>query len=280
MVDPFVEAAANVFRYPASPLRPARSVRLRGLPILQTLAERRILFPLCLLPVPGTLGTERPLRLQRRDIEPQAMPSPRTGLHRRSLAIMDDYGYDMHYRFAGKRLDLAQLYLALRKLTGESGRWFDDYKGSFSFPFGLDVLRKSAEYPYLLEVRNNRTMQEFMVRKVVAPDDPRLAEHIIHDAFAGEFSRHEIIQTIACLYRFLLAFWETMKDDPHEPFLRAVTSNLVLFGFCDGDTFEKQYVSDTRFHALREKYGQRVNEQKAANGQAPTRRRHGRGSSR
>ena len=98
-----------------------------------------------------------------------------------------------------------------------------------------------------------------------------MADHVIHDAFAGEFSRHEIVQTIACLYRLILAFWQTMKDDPHETFLRAVTSNLVLFGFCDGRTFEKQYVSDTRFHSMREKYEQRVNEQKAANGQAVTR---------
>ena len=32
---------------------------------------------------------------------------------------------------------------------------------------------ETSRHPYLLKVRNNRTMQEFMVRKFVAPDDPR-----------------------------------------------------------------------------------------------------------
>src|SRR5689334_16330657 len=66
-------------------------------------------------------------------------------LLRRSLAIEEDYGFEVRFflALAERRdaLNFAQAYLALRETAGESGRLFDDWKGSFSFPFALDVRR-------------------------------------------------------------------------------------------------------------------------------------------
>jgi hypothetical protein len=78
-------------------------------------------------------------------------------LLRRSLATKDDSlaVYWMLYGpSASLRLSQPAAYLALKHLSGESGRWFDNYKCSFSFPFALDVAREGRTFPYLLEVRN------------------------------------------------------------------------------------------------------------------------------
>jgi hypothetical protein len=86
-------------------------------------------------------------------------------LLRRSLAIEEDYGFVMDLllarRRAGTALGFPEVYLALTDLAGPSGEYFDDWKGSFSFPFTLEVVKGRRRVPYLFEVRNHRSCLEF-----------------------------------------------------------------------------------------------------------------------
>ncbi len=177
-------------------------------------------------------------------------------LHRRSLAIDHHCGLDLWWHFCWQRpdrktLNRAELYLTLKNWIGESGRCYDDWKCSFSFPFSLDVLREGHELPYLLEIRNERTSLEFSIRKVVAADDPRLQEHLVHKPFTDEFSKDDMLRTFLYLYGFLVGYWSTIKDHEHDPFVRPVASEHILFGFCDGRTFDKQYDSEEAYLAAR-----------------------------
>ena len=79
------------------------------------------------------------------------------------------------------RLSQPAANLTLKHLSGESGRWLDDFQVSFSFPFALNVERDGQTFPYLVEVRNYRGGLEFPLRRVVDADDSRLAEHLVHE---------------------------------------------------------------------------------------------------
>ena len=120
-------------------------------------------------------------RSRRIELQPRGMPCQLVrlddaefiALSRRSIAIEEDYGFYwslfLNARRDDMQLNLAQVYLALKHLSGESGEYIDDWKGSFSFPFALDVIKNQREFAYLLDVRNHRGSLEFVVRKIVPP---------------------------------------------------------------------------------------------------------------
>lgn len=182
-------------------------------------------------------------------------------LHRRSLAIHEDLGF---YLFSPmwrslERLSFGQVYVALKALTGASGKWYDDWKGSFSFPFKLDVTKGNCTFNYLLNIRNFRSHIEFSLRKVVDARDPRLKDHLLHQPFADEFSQDEINSFIAYFYSFLTGYLEVrlpvMKVDP---FVQKAQSNHILFGYYDGQFFEQEIDSSEEFNAEFKYYRDRI----------------------
>ncbi len=183
-------------------------------------------------------------------------------LRQRSIAIQSDTGFELRLflslRETRQDLNFAQVYLALKSLSGESSRYFDEWKGSFSFPFSLDILKDGCVLSYLLEVRTKRDSLYFDVRKVVAVDDARLPKHLIHPPFADEFSREKMNQFTVYLYGFLIGLWKSLGRQPLEPFVRKVPSDLILFGCCNGETFEEQYDSEAAYTAALHRYEQQV----------------------
>ena len=82
-------------------------------------------------------------------------------LWQNSLKIKDDYGFYLDFYLSlqreGEYLNLAQVYVTLKSICGESGRFFDDWKGSFSFPFLLEIIKLGKTYPkYLLDIYDFR----------------------------------------------------------------------------------------------------------------------------
>jgi hypothetical protein len=193
-------------------------------------------------------------------------------LLRRSLAIEEDYWFHIRLYLdlerQGERLNFAEVYLTLRELTGESGTYLDPWKCSFSFPFALEVRRGERSHKYLLEVRNQRDSLYFPLRKIVDPEDKRLKEHLIHPPFADEFSREEINRFVAYLYGYLMGRWGVFRRRPLKPFLRKAASNLLVFGYCGGSTFEEQYQSEEAYDAACQRYEERIRQEVAASPQA------------
>jgi hypothetical protein len=189
-------------------------------------------------------------------------------LLRRSLAIDEDYGFEVCFWLAlaarGDALNFAQVYLALREIAGESGWYFDHWKGSFSFPFALEVRRAERSFSYLLEIRNQRDSLCYPIRRIVAPEDRRLKEYRIHPPFADEFSREEINRFLVRLYGYLTGVWRGLRGRPLKPFLHAVPSNLIVFGYCGGVAFEEHYDSEEAYHAACQSYEERIREEEAA----------------
>ncbi|MGH7173947.1 MAG: hypothetical protein ACRELF_06155 [Gemmataceae bacterium] len=165
-------------------------------------------------------------------------------LRRRSLAIQDPLltVYLMLCKqTAPLRLSQPAAYLTLKHLVGESGRWFDDYKCSFSFPFALDVERERQTSSYLFEVRNYGGGLEFPIRRVVDERDDRLAEQRVHEPFEEELGAEAIRVLVLRFVGRLMGVWEVIRKRRHEPFVQTVRKNLLVFGCHEGKVFEKWY---------------------------------------
>jgi hypothetical protein len=171
----------------------------------------------------------------------------------RSIAIAEDGLFIMHLArqasAEGEDLNFAEIHFVLQRLYSRSGRTFDDWKGSFSFPFSLEIIRHDRSLPYTLEVRNRRTSLEFAIRRIVS--DPAEADHAIHQPIPAEFSREEINYFIAYFYGYLGGYLEALLERKPRicPFIRRIESNLILYGYRDGAFFEDYYDDPDAFNA-------------------------------
>jgi hypothetical protein len=189
-------------------------------------------------------------------------------LRRLSLAIQEDSRFMLDFLLSWScrngALTVGKVYAALCHLTGPTGKSFDNYKGSFSFPFSLDVLQEGRSLPYLFEVRDFRGGLEFPIRKVVEVEDPRLREHRYHVPFADELSNEAINCLVAYWCAYVKGYWSRVKPFWQEPFVLAVESNHVLFGFAEGRFFEEQYESEDSFSSTCGRYQETVRRERDA----------------
>lgn len=75
---------------------------------------------------------------------------------------------------------------------------------------------------------------------------------------AGEFSREEIQYFVSYFVGFLEGYWESWGPSWKDPFLLAVQSNLILYGFDGEDFFCRQFDSDDEFEGTRARLAERL----------------------
>jgi hypothetical protein len=176
-------------------------------------------------------------------------------LGRHSIAIADDgmFLIQLLYPVVSRQeeqgnLNIAEFHFVLEHVYGESGLHYDDYKGSFSFPFALDVIRADQTFPYLLNVHNHRSSLEFSLRKFVGREGK--VDHVVHPPLENEFGRKEINSFIAFFYDFLRGRLKCLLASGMQPtpFAHRVRSNLILYGYCDGRFFDQQFDREEEFY--------------------------------
>ena len=170
-------------------------------------------------------------------------------LHKNSIAIFEDY---WHLMYLCKDKDLiysscSKMYTVLKNLFGESGRYYDNYKGSFSFPFLIHFLKGDEEFGYLMNVHNVRSSIEFNFVKLISTDDDRFKRDILHKPF-DEFPKEEIIYFINFFVGYLTGAFEIIAKSYDEFFFKIVDSNLILFGYKDGSFFDNHYEDIEEFN--------------------------------
>jgi len=172
-------------------------------------------------------------------------------LRQNSIAIADDYGFYIDfYRYLKQKneeLNLAQIYVTLEAICGESGRFFDDWKGSFTFPFFLEVSKSGQKFDYLLDIYDNRGSLYFGIRKQIQPHDSYDLS-LMYQPFPEEFSRQDIQAFISYLYGYIQGYFETIQDTYNQFFFKRVASNGIVFGYKDGEFFEEQYDSPETYN--------------------------------
>ncbi len=181
-------------------------------------------------------------------------------LMRKSLAIQDDYRFliELHMTNENDNLNFAEIQIILSEQFGPSGKYFDTYKGSFSFPFALDVVRGENQFAYLFEVNNCRDSLYYKVRKIVLENDPRLKEHLIRQPMENEFSRTEINRFTAYFHGYLRGYWKSIRERPHESFVRTIPAGSIVYGYVEGRAFEESHDTQEKLDAATEYYRAKI----------------------
>lgn len=161
-----------------------------------------------------------------------------------SICIADDYKFYSDFYFCLRQrdelLNLAQIYIALKTLCGESNNFIDKYKGSFSFPFLIEVRKAGKKFDYLLDIYDFRGSLYFGIRKLLQFDDS-YNRGVSYPPFAEEFSRNEINNFVNYFYGYIKGFFEAIQSNYQQFFFKKVDSNGILFGYKDGKFFEEHY---------------------------------------
>ena len=175
-------------------------------------------------------------------------------VRRQSVAIEEDYGLLMRLNSGSsgdERLSLGQARSALTKLAGPSAQSFDNFKQSFCFPFLHGVPADRPTTIYLMTVHDIRGSLYFLNRRVVAKDDPRIEQHLLHKPFLEELNREELNLLAATMYGYLKGFSEHIIP---RPFVEKVDSQQIVYGYADGNYFEEVHVEEDAYEAAIDKW--------------------------
>lgn len=140
-------------------------------------------------------------------------------------------------------IELAKIYSALTYLVGYGDNNYDSYKGSYSFWFELEVSKNNKTSRYLYHMYHFRSYMEFLIYQIADLDDQRdpnsynpPQDDLFSDADICFFSNY--------FCGFFIGFTEgitktgTIKPNP---FMKSSQSNLMLFGYKDGQYFCNNY---------------------------------------
>jgi hypothetical protein len=159
------------------------------------------------------------------------------------IAISNSAFYAV-YSLLDDEFNLPQIYAGLTYLTGPGDDKYDDYKGSFSFTFKLNVKKPEYETEYIYRVVHYRSYIEFFVHEIVAKDDPR-DEEIMHSPNDKRFSDKDIRMFSACFLKFAVMY---IENQTIKPFVKSSDSNLILFGYKNNKYFHQTYQEHEEYH--------------------------------
>ena len=172
------------------------------------------------------------------------------------IPIQNDAYFDFGEKIINDPLILPKLYSALTNLTGPSDDWYDDYKGSFSFTFELEVLKNGNTSKYCYHIYHYRSYIEFAVYHIVPENDSRNPEHYAqpNDEL---FSDKDICVFSNFLYYYALKCMEKNGYTP-QTFVKFSDSNLLLFGYEQNEYFYKSYEDQESYQLELKNYCKRL----------------------
>jgi len=142
-------------------------------------------------------------------------------LRKNCILIDEDY---LHLLSLSRDKDVifssfSKMFIALKELFGDSGKYYDDWKGSFSFPFIISFKKSEEEFRYIMNIYNIRSSIEFNIAKLIQADDERFERDVIHEPFE-EFPRRK--STI------LLITWSDFLQDILNPLASVMMNSSFI----------------------------------------------------
>ncbi len=175
-----------------------------------------------------------------------------------SYPLTGQHSFRLYYgRAPEDRLNLAQYYAGMRCLFGKPGNLYDDWKGSFSFTFKVDVFRNGQVHDYLLHIMHIRSYIEFGFRKIVANPKSHspLELNTYHAPLDDEFSGADMETVEHFVYGFLQGYLQITQQQAAlkiPEFVLLSESNSIVFGYINGQFFERHIEQKDTFEAEEE----------------------------
>ncbi len=182
------------------------------------------------------------------------------------LSLME---FMLYERYNPNRLTLPKAFLTLEHVFGKTSDFFDDWKGSFSFPLLLLVQKPVGQFFYLMRIHDHRGSLYYLLYRLLENGVGDYDVNVYHEPEELEFSRGEINDFISYLYRYLVSISKKICQPPIQPFLKHIDSNHILYGYRNGEFFEEQIDSESEYkaaiQAFEETYGSVVIEEQSGN---------------
>ena len=160
--------------------------------------------------------------------------------NKKMISIKNNAFYSIANSISREPLELPRLYVALRFLTGPGDLYYDDYKGSYSFHFMLEVHKNARVSSYLYHLYHYRSYIDFSVRHIVKEVKSNDDRFILHEPNDELFSSDDISYFSEYFFGFSLGFLEGSGYKP-QPFIKRSESNLLLFGYDNEEYFFYSY---------------------------------------
>jgi len=169
-------------------------------------------------------------------------------LRKNSVTLFEDYAHIMSLSRDDSIIysSFPKMYITLKDIFGESGNYYDDYKGSFSFPFLIYFKKGEEDFGYAMNIYNVRSVIEFNMAKLIHADDKTATRGILNHPF-DEFPESEITYVINFLVGYLTGYFRMLVKGYNEFFFHSVQSNLIVYGYKDGKFFQNHYDSQKKF---------------------------------
>ena len=153
-----------------------------------------------------------------------------------------DVSCSFFFPFSRFSLSLAEFYVVLKRLFGESSLSIDSYKQGFSFVFLVAVKNR---FLYLFDLCDFRGHIEFRLDKIL---ESGRGDMTYRPFIEDEFSKEEYEQFVDLFVGFLEDFSKTYIEkigtEIHiPPFAHFIESNLYVYEYMDGDFFERSFES-------------------------------------
>jgi hypothetical protein len=146
-------------------------------------------------------------------------------------------------------LMLPKLYAALTYLSGPGDNYYDDYKGSYSFAFELEVNKNSNISNYLYIMYHYRSFIDFSIMQILPKTDSKIDPidaSIMHKPNDELFSNMDICQFSVHFFGYAIGYIKGLKYEP-EPFVKYLDSNFLIFGYCENEYFFKSYEDQEQY---------------------------------
>lgn len=169
-------------------------------------------------------------------------------LRKNSILITEDNDLLMYLSTEKDNIysSLPKMYVVLKERFGESGLCYDDWKGAFSFPFLIHFQKGEEYFNYALNIYNFRSLIEFRISKLIDANDQNLRKDIYYEPFE-EFSKKDIAIFISYIVGFCTGYFESSAERYNKFFFKTVRSNLIIFGYKDGNFFDNNYENEDEF---------------------------------
>jgi hypothetical protein len=175
-------------------------------------------------------------------------------LRQNSLDIKDDSNFFRELYFSEllseDKLNLAELFITLTSLFGDSSDLFDQDRGSFYFPILLVIKKEINTFFYFIRIFDSRGWICYQISKLFENEADVDKNRIQNEPFEQEFSRQEINNFWSYIYRYITEYFHSIKlNISVEPFLKRIDSNFILYGYYDHQYFEEGYECEELYRA-------------------------------
>jgi hypothetical protein len=139
-------------------------------------------------------------------------------------------------------LTLPKILVSLEYMFGPSSdRMFDSEKGSFAFPFLLEVLRGDCHFYYLLNVSDSKGSISFDLYRII--DDKKywnMSTYSSQKPIESELSVEDIESLIYYVWYSMKRTVKKLIQLPQgiQPFFRSINAVNGIYGFLNGEFFE------------------------------------------